>query len=128
MALMALRSSNIHDIHSAFEKGFWTHTRMNHSVQVGDKVLIFANKGVCRKEGVDWKNQKVLVGTLEKEPFRLQREDDSWPSNVTGTDLQYLVRYNLKHLVLVPFSHHQSVMESIDQDISQIYSVGKMFE
>lgn len=113
MGILALRSNNISDVMQAINLGGWTNTRLSHRVQVGDTVLVFANMKVCEENGVDWGEQVVLAGRLVRRPYRLSREDERWPSNMTGTDNAYIARFDLEAMDLLPFSFFRQVRDDL---------------
>lgn len=103
MAILFLRSNDLHDISAGINNGGWTHTCRSLKVQPNDTVVVFGNMEVCKAAGVPFEQQMVLVGRLIKKPYRLTREDMRWPSNRTGTPNKYLARFDLAAMDLMSF-------------------------
>lgn len=113
MATLFLRSNNLHDIQAAVNNRGWTHTNASQKVKPMDTVVVFGNKAACRNAGVPFEKQVVLIGRLISKPYRLTEEDTEWPSNATGTDKQYFVRYDLEAMDLIPLEMIPMAIETI---------------
>ncbi len=109
-----LRSNNSSDIRAVVDLGYWTNTVRSSKVRVGDKVVIFANKGVCKKEKVAFADQMVAVGTLTQLPYHLDAADTNWPSSRAGTYLRYFVRFDLKDIEMKRLGDIEGAVARLD--------------
>lgn len=113
MATLFLRSYNINDITAANGLGYWTNTVRSNRVQVGDKVVVFANKKACKDASIPFNDQMVLVGYLTALPYYLEEADVNWPSSREGTHLRYYARFELENTSM-EFLHDVEGHERLD--------------